>query len=279
MKLLNKLIISSLVAVAVGMSVPAAADPVPVFDANDEASVNNSNESSISISPPEREVSSRNQVELLTQIQQLQQQVQELQGKLEVQAHDLKVLQDQQRSQYQDLDQRLSKQSPSTKKKVETATAELDKSEVATDTTAATENVGDNTNASADLAKQQKAYQVGYALLKAKKYDQAKTSLQGFIKDYPNSSMTTNARYWLGEIALLQGRPDDAIIEFNKVIKANPSRLKMAEAQLKMGFAYYDKRQWQQARDQLSKVKKQFPGTSAAQLASARLQDIKQQGH
>lgn len=56
----------------------------------------------------ERQIAAMNQLNLLQQVNQLQQQVQDLTGQLEVATHSLQVLQDQQKNQYADLDQRLS---------------------------------------------------------------------------------------------------------------------------------------------------------------------------
>lgn len=45
---------------------------------------------------------------LLSRLEAAQQEIQQLQGKIEVQAHDLKLLHEQQRAFYEDLDKRLT---------------------------------------------------------------------------------------------------------------------------------------------------------------------------
>src|SRR5690348_14529461 len=53
----------------------------------------------------ERQIANLTQMNLLAQINSLQQQLQDLRGQIEVQNHTIQVLQDQLRTQYQDLDQ------------------------------------------------------------------------------------------------------------------------------------------------------------------------------
>src|SRR5262249_24859601 len=58
------------------------------------------------ISKLERQI--QNQVNLLKQIDSKSQQIKDLQGQIEVQTHDIKILKEQQKSQYNDLDSRLN---------------------------------------------------------------------------------------------------------------------------------------------------------------------------
>lgn len=282
------------------------AEDVPVVDATaDEGSTtivesSSNNTSSLSIEQRvkklEKQQAARSEVDLLSQVQQLQQQVQELRGQLEQQTHDIKQMQEQQRAQYQDIDQRLAKSGKAaTADASAVTTSSSNKSTPSSTTTTTTSSTGvvsatdavmnlpDGVNAGnkngSDLVQEEKAYQTAYDLLRAKKYNEAKVALQKFVKKYPNSSYSVNAHYWLGELNLLQNHPDAAISEFNKVLKGNPTKSKLADATLKIGFAYYDKGEWAQARTQLQSVTQDYPGTTAAQMATARLQQMKQEGH
>lgn len=282
----------------------AATSPEPTRVTTDQP--NNSGSVGDRLSRLERQMASRNEVDLLSQVQQLQKQVQQLSGQLEVQSHDLKQLQDLQKQQYQDLDQRLNKPSAANDPvaKSDSATASTDKlpkavkgmktaanktavdaAETKSATVSATDSVmnlpdstAKNEGASgSDQLQEEKAYQSAYDQLRNRKYKEAKTSLQKFVKKYPSGSYATNAHYWLGELYLLQSQPDQAISEFKTVLKGNPSKAKLADANLKIGFAYYDKGQLPQARTQLQMVKKQYPGTLAAQMANERLQQMQKE--
>lgn len=296
MRLVKKLLAGLVLALCA--SLPVYAEDVPVFDATQEsetdaaaidtssstqetASTTSTKSLDERVADLERKLANRSQVDLLAQIQKLEQQVQELRGQLEVQSHDLQVVQDQQRTQYQDLDKRLAKKTSdkivTTEDKDADTTVAVNtqkKSDTATDADSSNDEASNNDDTASQAQKQQQAYQVGYNFLKQRKYDKAKKSFQNFLKTYPKGTAAVNAHYWLGEIALLQSHPDEAISEFTKVVKNNPDKVKLAEAMLKIGFAYYDKNQLSQARDQLNKVKKQFPGSSAAQLAATRLKEM-----
>lgn len=303
-KLLTALVLLVGISISSG---PLFAEEVPVIDATQEEDIHvtdlHSTASSVSstthetleqkVARLEKQVTSRSEVDLLTQVEQLQQQIQELRGQLEVQSHDLKILQEQQRVQYQDLDQRLAKQPKQltttkqstevSEQKINTAVPQVADESVSivngTTDVDVMRATNDNHRTVVKATGDDVAYHTAYQALRDRKYEQAQTTLKKFLHDYPHSSYAVNAHYWLGEIALMQGRPDAAISEFTKVIQGNPSQTKLAEANLKLAFAYHDKAQWQKARDQFNKVKQQFSGTSSAQLATSRLKEMTQQGH
>lgn len=254
----------------------------------------------------ERQVS--NLTQLLAQVNQLQSQIQDLRGEVEVQKHTIKVLQDQVRSQYQDLDQRLSAQSKSASEKANKVAANSSNTAATTakvssnKTTSNASNVtaddnsttDDNSsdNAASDKSNQaatqtvaasasaknndQKAYQAAIDLLKNKKYAQATTAFQKFIKQYPSSQQTSNARFWLGQLYLLQGQPDRALEEFHVVMKKDPTNKKTPDILLQVGLAYYAKGDMTHAQAAFKKVIQKYPNTSAAKLAQTRLKVIQQ---
>ncbi len=120
----------------------------------------------------------------------------------------------------------------------------------------------------------QAAYQDAFKLLKDKKYDAAAAGFQGYIKKYPNSKNLVNARYWLGQLYLLQGQPDKAISQFKTILKNNPSDGKISDTTLQLGLAYYAKGDLAQAKEQLTRVQQKYPSSPAAQLAKTRLNQM-----
>jgi TolA-binding protein len=58
------------------------------------------------------------------------------------------------------------------------------------------------------------------------------------------------------------------------VIKKYPKSDKVKEANLKLGFAYLLQNKDKEAKLQFKKVMKEYPGTSTAQLAQARLAQL-----
>jgi tol-pal system protein YbgF len=219
----------------------------------------------------EKQMRNLTQMDLLNQINTLQQEVQRLRGKLDVQKHDLQQLTEQLRTQYQDLDQRLKQSKPDAGVQA-LGTADTSANKVTHAKVIPTEVLSDSS------LEEQKEYQAAYGYLRDRDYMHAKTTLQNFLSKYPDGSYAANAHYWLGEIYLIQGQPDPAAAEFNIVISKYPTNTKVPDAMLKLGFAYCDKGDWTKAREQLSAVKKKYAGTTTAQLALTRLQQLKQQG-
>lgn len=95
-------------------SFPSAAQPSVNQTPSDNSATNDSTSSTASMSLDdrvaqlERQIAAMNQLNLLQQVSQLQQQVQDLTGQLAEATHSLQMLQNQQKNQYADLDQRLS---------------------------------------------------------------------------------------------------------------------------------------------------------------------------
>ncbi len=131
----------------------------------------------------------------------------------------------------------------------------------------------------ANANKERAAYHQAYQLINQRQYSNAVASMQAFLSQYPNSQYTPNAHYWLGELYLIQGLNDKALGEFATVVKQYPGSPKTSDAMLKVGYIYFDQKDWTQARAELNKVIATYPNTTSAQLATARLQQIKRSGN
>ncbi|KTC64482.1 outer membrane protein (plasmid) [Legionella adelaidensis] len=220
---------------------------------------------------------------LLEKVQALKQEVQELRGQLEVQSHDLKVLQEQQLSFYKDLDARLRKEQPIQQAKTTTETP------VAINTTPALAATVPATSASVETqpkaklqastpaiartnpADEQISYLAAYELVKNKKYDEAITAMQSFAERFPQGGYTANAQYWLGELYMVKKDYPQAIEHFEIVLKQFSSSPKTAASMLKLGYAYAAAGNIEEAKSRLQQVIKAYPDTNTAQLAIAKL--------
>lgn len=222
---------------------------------------------------------------LLDKVQGLQQEIQELRGQLEVQAHDLKLLQQQQLAFYKDLDGRLRGAAPKTaaSSKPESiavgepnpaAVAKLDPVKAKTEAvvTPVTSPKPNNAANLANPADEQISYLAAYDLVKSKRYDQAIQAMQTFIKQYPQGGYTANAWYWLGELYLVKGDYAKANQHFNQVIKEFPTSSKAAPSMLKSGYALAAAGKQDEARRRLKQVMKDYPDTQSAKLASTKLE-------
>jgi TolA-binding protein len=63
------------------------------------------------------------------------------------------------------------------------------------------------------------------------------------------------------------------------VVERYPTSPKVAGALLKSGYIYYEKKDWQKARELFVRVKTDYPGTTEARLADKRLQLMDKEGN
>ncbi|MDD2893984.1 MAG: tol-pal system protein YbgF [Halothiobacillaceae bacterium] len=127
-------------------------------------------------------------------------------------------------------------------------------------------------------ADDQAKYDQGLKLLRAGQYQPAIKMFDQVIKVNPASPNRPNALYWTGEAYVVLGDLKSALNAFEQVVQGSPAHQKAADAQLKMGYIYYDQKNYARARETLNKVKTQFPGTQAATLADQRLKRMQSEG-
>lgn len=228
---------------------------------------------------------------LIERVHTLQKEVQELRGQLEVQAHELKTLKEQQLTYYKDLDGRIANASgKSTAATQPVAAGSRDALLVPSQTpvnkprASATYNTAPKNNTAAlptatpgfrsNPADEQISYLAAYELVKNKQYDNAIKAMQTFVQKYPQGGYSANAQYWLGELFMVKKDYAKAIEHFEVVLHQFPSSNKTAASMLKAGYAYAASGNNQEAKKRLQEVVKTFPGTQTAQLAHLKLESI-----
>jgi tol-pal system protein YbgF len=222
---------------------------------------------------------------MIEKVQNLQREVQELRGQLEVQAHELKLLQEQQVAFYKDLDARLGAApakvsqskpsldiSPSSPTYAPSAAKTLPKTKVASSTV--TPVLPSSTVSRANPADEQISYLAAYELVSSRRYDDAVSAMHHFVQKYPRGGYTANAEYWLGELYLVKKEYSKAIEHFAVVLDKFPSSSKSAASLLKTGYAFEATGDHEQAKQRFRQVLKTYPGTSPAKMAKAKLEAI-----
>lgn len=126
---------------------------------------------------------------------------------------------------------------------------------------------------------EQLAYQQAFDFLKKSQYDSAVAGFNDYLTRYPQGNNAGNAQYWLGETHYVKRKFSDAQQAFETLLTRYPNTPKRADATLKIGFVHYELGQWSEARNVLDEVKANYPGTSAAKLAETRLQKMSTEGH
>lgn len=255
----------------------------------------------------EQQVNNMQTSDAASRVESLQNQVQNLRGVVEQLSHQLEAMQNQQKAMYSDLDKRLAEKDSGAEKTVSrvasaavnaasasAASAEPVSSAAVKSSvkTASTKSAGKSDAALSEpekpeksvanqpnVAEEQQIYQTAYNLIKAKKYNEAVTALQGMLKKYPSGQFASNAHYWLGELYGLMGKNDLALNEFNIVVQTYPDSPRVSDAQLKVGMILAAQFKWPDAKTALKKVVNRYPGSASARLAAEQLKQIKQAGH
>ncbi len=206
----------------------------------------------------ERVISNQSLLELSQQVQALQAEMRSIRGSLEQVEHSSAELKAQQRSLYGDLDRRIGS--------------------LQNTPAVATPPPGSSSALPVPGGSDRANYQAAFDALKGGQYDRAATGFQQFLAAFPDSSLADNARYWLGECYYVTHRYDEGLKLFQEVA-GKPGSPKRADALLKIGYTQYELKNWRPAREALERVKRDFPNSSAAAEAAARLEKMGTEGH
>ena len=119
------------------------------------------------------------------------------------------------------------------------------------------------------------SYQAALELLRQGRYPQAEAAFTQFLADFPDSDLADNGHYWLAETHYVNREFETALSGFQTVIEMFPNSRKVPDALLKAGFCEYELQRWADARSSLEAVIEQFPDSTAARLASQRLERMR----
>jgi tol-pal system protein YbgF len=219
---------------------------------------------------------------LFLQIQQLQQEVMRLNGKVEEQAYELGTLKEQSLQRYMDLDKRLgggNVAAPSSalpQSSIPGATAPATAGEPAgIEASAAPEGAPIAARSSTPGVEQPgevDAYRAAYALVQGRQFEQAVPAFQQFLQRYPDGIYAANAHYWLGELYLVKVPPDleASRQSFALLLSQYPDNSKAPDALFKLGKVQFLKGNREKAKEYMDLVITQYEGTNNAVVKLAR---------
>lgn len=201
--------------------------------------------------------------EMFYQMQLMQQEMMQLRGLVEEQAHTISQLKKQSMERYIDLDKRISGLSSGAPV---TATSSGSASAVVP---AAVPMKA--------ISGEKEAYNKAYALVTSKRFDSALEAFKQFLVDFPDSQYTPNALYWMGELyQVVQPQDLEAARQaFTQLLERYPNNSKAPDAMYKLGKVYYQKGNTAKSREWLNRVISQYGNgvSSAADKARQFLQD------
>ncbi|MEE8238157.1 MAG: tol-pal system protein YbgF [Gammaproteobacteria bacterium] len=242
------------------MSVPTEEDPVYLMLTDLEAR----------LSRIERVIDNQSLIELSTQVDRLQAQSRELRGDVETFRYESANGTDRQRQLYLDIDGRL--QSLEVAQARATDLPPLAISDLETE-----ESRPLIARPRVLAGSDQDNYQLAFDLLRNGRYVESAQAFDQFLAIFPSSPLADNAQYWLAETYFVQRQFTTALPTFQAVIDSYPDSSQLPDALLKIGFCNYELQQWDAARAALQRVAREFPDTTAARLASQRLDRLTQE--
>ncbi len=235
-----------------GAAVIAA--PAPVSDVT-------SNSSEERIAELERKFESRTKAQHRQQelLDNMQNEVNELRGAIEVQNYQLEKILERQRELYLEIDKRMQGMA------TQSATQQVVNADTSNQPDVAPV-VSENENQAYDRAVN--------LILKDKLYDQAIPEFEAFLQNFPNSSYVSNAHYWLGQLLFNKRDWAAAGKQFQLLIDGFPDSSKKADAMLKLGITEMERSNLARAKQLWQQVVNEFPESSSAKLADKRLKAL-----
>jgi len=105
-----------------------------------------------------------------------------------------------------------------------------------------------------------------------KDYEAALAGFQFFLALHPQSSLSANAQYWMGECQYRTRRYKDALESFYSVISSYPLSHKLAASTLKIGQIYAKQGDREKSLMMYERVTDQYPDSAEAEVARKALE-------
>ena len=127
-----------------------------------------------------------------------------------------------------------------------------------------TTNATGQTLAAPATSAEQAAFDAGVLAAQAGRQSDAKTLLEGFVTQYPDSPKAGEAYHWLGESYLAGGDYQSAASRFLDAATLYPSNAKAPDSLVKLGMTLSLMGQSQVACSTLAEVRQRYPGAAGA---------------
>lgn len=119
-------------------------------------------------------------------------------------------------------------------------------------------------------------YQRSLEAFKNGELAKARTMFLRFLELHPKHPLAANARYWAGETHYSEKNYEQAILEFQEVIKGFPGSDKAPAAMLKQGMAFREIGDIKSSAYVFKKLLDEHPDSAEAKKAAERLKEYKQ---
>ena len=119
------------------------------------------------------------------------------------------------------------------------------------------------------------AFNLAYNDYLSGKYELSVAGFQRFVKDFPGTSLTPNAQYWLGESYFNLKEYTRAIQTFEYLVAEYPGNEKVPAALYKLGLVTAETGDMAKSRKSLKRVLEEFPTSEESKLAKNKLAEIR----
>jgi len=208
-------------------------------------------------------------VKMASEMDEMQSQLRELRGQIETLNFEDQAAADRQRDQYLDLDRRLQ-----SIEQGGAGTASPASSASGAVAAGAAAGAAVSAAAASPAASERSRYEAAFELLKEGRYEEARKAFQQYLAEFPNSDLAGHSQYWLAETYYVSQDYKAALPAFRKVVSDYGNSRKLPDALLKIGYCQVELGQLGEARKTLASVVSRYPETTAARLASQRLEQI-----
>lgn len=221
----------------------------------------------------ERVVGSRteSQQRLQAQVNQLRGDIDEMRGSIELHNHQLEKLLERQRELFLEIDKGFDSSQQSTDD-LSGGIARTAPNSATTTVTAPIPSRASIPRVDTNTDGEQESYQNAVNLiLKDRDYVKAVPAFQEFLAQFPNSDLTPNAHYWLGQLLYNQQSYSEAKVQFTQVANRFTNSPKRSDSILKLGLIEKSSGNNQQANRFFQQVMNEYPDSTPARLASQQL--------
>ncbi len=102
-------------------------------------------------------------------------------------------------------------------------------------------------------------------------YSEAISGFENYLKVSPDSPLSDNALYWIGESYAAMGKSQRAVDIFNEMIKRYPTSNKRPTALYKIAIVYEETGDLKSAKYYYNQIVKNFPNSAEAALAKDKI--------
>jgi tol-pal system protein YbgF len=114
-------------------------------------------------------------------------------------------------------------------------------------------------------------YEAAYLNYVKGKYVEAVEGFKAYLKTQPESALSENALYWIGESYAALGKRQDAVDTFKELLAKYSASARKPAALYKIGIIYEEAKDLKTARVFFEQLIKEFPNSNEAVLAKNRL--------